>query len=40
VFGWEEDARGISERQRDRALALIGKHLGGEVEQAVAPRRS
>ena len=28
VFGWEEDARGISERQRDRALALIGKHFG------------
>ena len=28
VFGWEEDARGVSERQRDKALALIGKHFG------------
>jgi myo-inositol catabolism protein IolH len=27
VFGFEEDARGVSERQRDKALALIGKHL-------------
>ena len=28
VFGWEEDARGVSERQRDKALILIGKHFG------------
>ena len=34
VFGWEEDAWGVSERQRDKALALIGKHFGGEVETA------
>ena len=27
VFGWEEDARGVSERQRDKALALIDKHF-------------
>jgi myo-inositol catabolism protein IolH len=35
VFGWEEDARGISERQRDKALALIGKHFGADAETAV-----
>jgi myo-inositol catabolism protein IolH len=31
VFGWEEDARGVSERQRDKALALIDKHFGSET---------
>ena len=31
VFGWEEDARGISERQRDKAFALIGKHFGDDT---------
>ena len=36
VFGWEEDARGISQRQRDRALALIGKHFGADAERATA----
>jgi myo-inositol catabolism protein IolH len=35
VFGWEEDARGVSERQRDKALALIGKHFGSKTENAV-----
>jgi myo-inositol catabolism protein IolH len=35
VFGWEEDARGISERQRDKAVALIGKHFGNDSEAAV-----
>ena len=35
VFGWEEDARGVSERQRDKALALIGKHFGGDSQTAV-----
>jgi hypothetical protein len=35
VFGFEEDARGVSERQRDKALALIGKHFGGDAEAAV-----
>jgi myo-inositol catabolism protein IolH len=28
VFGFEEDARGISERQRDQALALLDTHFG------------
>ena len=40
VFGWEEDARGISERQRDRALALIGKHFGSDAEQTLTSTRS
>jgi myo-inositol catabolism protein IolH len=31
VFGWEEDARGVSERQRDKALALIDKHFGADT---------
>jgi myo-inositol catabolism protein IolH len=35
VFGWEEDARGVSERQRDKALALVGKHFGTDVVQQV-----
>ncbi len=35
VFGFEEDARGVSERQRDKALALIGKHFGADPEAAV-----
>jgi len=35
VFGWDEDAEGISERQRDKALALIGKHFGSDAEAAV-----
>jgi hypothetical protein len=35
VFGWEEDARGVSERQRDKALALIGKHLGDDAAQSL-----
>jgi myo-inositol catabolism protein IolH len=34
VFGFEEDARGVSERQRDKALALIGKHFGADAEAA------
>ena len=32
VFGFEEDARGVSERQRDKALALIGKHFGDRAQ--------
>jgi myo-inositol catabolism protein IolH len=28
VFGFEEDARAISERQRDAAVALVDKHFG------------
>ena len=45
VFGFEEDARGISERQRDKALALVTKHFGdsaGAADRARAaggPRR-
>ena len=35
VFGWEEDARGVSEREREKALALVGKHFGGDKETAV-----
>ena len=35
VFGWEEDARGVSERQRDKALALIGKHFSSKIESDV-----
>jgi myo-inositol catabolism protein IolH len=34
VFGWEEDARGVSERQRDKALALIGQHFGDDTRAA------
>jgi myo-inositol catabolism protein IolH len=36
VFGWEEDARGISERQRDKALALVGQYFGADVGAAVS----
>jgi myo-inositol catabolism protein IolH len=35
VFGWEEDARGVSERQRDKALALIDKHFGADTADKV-----
>ena len=28
VFGFEEDARAISERQRDAAVALVQQHFG------------
>lgn len=35
VFGWEEDARGVSERQRDKALALIDKHFGADTTTKV-----
>ena len=35
VFGWEEHRFAVSERQRDKALALIGKHFGGAAEVAV-----
>ena len=35
VFGWEEDARGVSERQRDRALALVDKHFGTDAVKQV-----
>jgi myo-inositol catabolism protein IolH len=30
VFGWEEDAEGISVRQRETATALIEKHFGAD----------
>ena len=35
VFGWEEDAEGVSVRQRDRALALVGKHFGGDAQSTL-----
>ena len=35
VFGWDEDARGVSERQRDQALDLVGKHFGHDTAQAL-----
>lgn len=31
VFGFEEDARAISERQRDAAVALVAKHFGDDT---------
>lgn len=31
VFGWDEDAHGVSVRQRDKALTLIGKHFGDDL---------
>ena len=31
VFGWEDDAGGVSERQRDKALDLIDRHFGREA---------
>ena len=37
VFGFEEDARGISERQRDKAVALIDLHFGENAEAALLP---
>ena len=37
VFGFEEDARGISERQRDKAVALIDTHFGGDAGAALLP---
>jgi len=37
VFGFEEDARGISERQRDQALALIDRHFRGDARTALLP---
>jgi malonate-semialdehyde dehydrogenase (acetylating)/methylmalonate-semialdehyde dehydrogenase len=40
VFGWEEDARGVSVRQRDKSLALIGKHFGTDTLEQVRSRRS
>jgi myo-inositol catabolism protein IolH len=39
VFGWDEDAEGVSQRQRDRALALIGRHLGADAATAVATNK-
>ncbi|GAA1839743.1 sugar phosphate isomerase/epimerase family protein [Microlunatus capsulatus] len=37
VFGFEEDARGISERQRDKAVALIEKHVGNGAGTRLLP---
>ena len=35
VFGWEEDARGVSERQRDKATDLVTKHFGSDTGAAL-----
>ena len=35
VFGWDEDAEGVSRRQRDKALALIDRHFGADAAAAV-----
>jgi myo-inositol catabolism protein IolH len=39
VFGWDEDAQGVSVRQRDRALALVGKHFGADAQAALTSSR-
>jgi len=36
VFGFEEDARGVSERQRDQAVALVNKHFGERAGASLA----
>jgi myo-inositol catabolism protein IolH len=36
VFGWEEQAREVSVRQRDKALNLIGKHFGAEAKASLS----
>jgi myo-inositol catabolism protein IolH len=36
VFGWEEDAEGISVRQREKATALIERHFGADRVPATA----
>jgi myo-inositol catabolism protein IolH len=35
VFGWDEQAREVSLRQRDKALALVAKHFGSDAEAAL-----
>ncbi|MBA3529273.1 MAG: sugar phosphate isomerase/epimerase [Propionibacteriaceae bacterium] len=40
VFGWDEQAREVSLRQRDRALALVGKHFGTDAEAAITSSRN
>lgn len=40
VFGWDEQAREVSLRQRDRALALVGKHFGADAEAAITSSRN
>jgi myo-inositol catabolism protein IolH len=39
VFGWEEDAAGISVRQREKATALITKHFGSDAGASVPSTR-
>jgi myo-inositol catabolism protein IolH len=39
VFGWEEEAREISVRHRDKALALIGKHFGEQAEASTKSKK-
>ena len=38
VFGWEEDARGVSERQRGKATDLVTKHFGTDAGAALTNR--
>lgn len=35
VFGWDEQARDVSLRQREKALALVAKHFGSDAEAAL-----
>jgi myo-inositol catabolism protein IolH len=35
VFGWDEQAREVSVRQRDKALGLVAKHFGSDAEAAL-----
>ena len=39
VFGWEEQAREVSVRQRDKALALIEKHFPAGTASAVRSKK-
>jgi myo-inositol catabolism protein IolH len=35
VFGWDEQAGEVSVRQREKALALVGKHFGSDTATAL-----
>ncbi len=40
VFGWDEHAREISIRQRDKALALVGKHFGSSTQESITSSKT
>jgi len=40
VFGWDEDAEGVSIRQREKATALIGRHFGEKAAAAVTSTKT